>query len=219
MSEGARVVQVVAGCTPEDAFESLVSRLEKADQYEVRDVGETVFGERRVSIRRAGLRYSVVVFEGGDQYPAGTVVRTTVPSNSFAETAAVDSDPQLRAVVSTARDVYEAIDGETRAAYGLERHQPMIAPLSRDDLPPSDRPFLTWLDVFPPEEVETVGRDTLLSAPAPRVEALADGSVLVASKNPESIDPDPLEAVADHVGIPSWEDRPHERASASDFEE
>ncbi|PSQ45138.1 hypothetical protein BRD17_02285 [Halobacteriales archaeon SW_7_68_16] len=52
--------------------------------------------------------------------------------------------------------------------------------------------------------MEVIGRDLLLSAPAPRVGELADGSILVASYHPESDWVKALDDVATHLGIPTW---------------
>jgi len=68
------------------------------------------------------------------------------------------------------------------------------------------RPFITWLDIYPPAEVETIGREKLLSAPAPRAEELDDGSVLIASKHPLEIGEGHFPEVSDHLGIPDWAD-------------
>ena len=101
----------------------------------------------------------------------------------------------------------------------LETGQGPSVPVPDGDVPPSTSEFIGWFDIYPPAEVETIGRETLLSAPAPYVEELDDGSVLLVSKHPADADPGPLDEVADHVGIRSWEDYPDERASRSDFEE
>jgi hypothetical protein len=68
------------------------------------------------------------------------------------------------------------------------------------------RRFLTWLDIYPPAEVATIGRETLLSAPAPRVEELEDGSVLMAIRHPLDVSMKQLRFVSKHLDIPHWAD-------------
>ena len=66
------------------------------------------------------------------------------------------------------------------------------------------RKYTTWLDIYTPDEVETIGRETLLSAPAPRIDELTDGSVLIASKHPLEVSEHQLDDVGSHLGIPTW---------------
>lgn len=68
------------------------------------------------------------------------------------------------------------------------------------------RAYITWFDIYAPAEVETIGRDPLRSAPAPRVEEGDDGSVMIISKHPLDASDDALSAVSDHLGIPTWLD-------------
>lgn len=68
------------------------------------------------------------------------------------------------------------------------------------------RKYITWLDIYPPAEVAAIGREKLLSAPAPRVEELSNGSVLIASKHPLEIGGEALMAVSNHLGISPWGD-------------
>lgn len=57
---------------------------------------------------------------------------------------------------------------------------------------------LGWMHVFTPEQVETLGRERLLSAPATRIEELDDGSVALAVTLG---DEDEQDGVAAHIGI------------------
>lgn len=59
---------------------------------------------------------------------------------------------------------------------------------------------LYWLQILPPGMVESVGRETLLSAPAWRVEELDDGAVLFASY-PYPHFPENESAIEEHVGV------------------
>jgi hypothetical protein len=66
------------------------------------------------------------------------------------------------------------------------------------------RKYITWLDIYTPDEVEIIGRKTLMSAPAPRIDELTDGSVLIASKHPLEVSEHQLDDVGSHLAIPTW---------------
>jgi len=109
-------------------------------------------------------------------------------------------------MIASVIDLQTTIENPALKSYGIASHQPVAAPLPEDENPASPRRFISWLDLYPPEEVETIGRERLLSAPAPRVEELSDGSVLVVSKHPLS--DDPIDDIAEHMGIHFWGDDP-----------
>lgn len=215
-----KTVFVSDGPETSTIYDSILSHVAESGDYIVRNEGENMLGEGRINVTRRDLKFKMIVFEGfGDEYPEGTLVRITVPSGTFEESSEVDSSAALEALIETTKEVYEEIEVPKKAAYGIEDHQPMIAPVSKDDLPPSKRRFLTWLDIFSPAEVEALGREDLLTAPAHLVESLNDGSIVIVSKHPTRTDPAPLDRVANHVGIQSWEDYPDKRASRSNFDE
>jgi len=216
----ANVVILTKGAETVALYDQVLSFVSDDGDYTVRNEGENMLGQKRINVSRDSFKFKILVFNGlGDEFPETTLVQINVPSGTFGEESVVDSSAAFDSVVATTKEIYNEIEVSEKATYSLENHQPMHAPLSGDDLPPTDRAFLTWLDIFPPSEVEAIGHDHLLAAPATRVREFDDGSVLLVSKHPEDSDPDPLDEVAEHLGIRSWEDYPNERASRSDFDE
>jgi len=213
-------VTLTEGAETAALYEQILSFVTDSDDYTVRNEGENMLGQKRINVSRDTLKFKILVFDGlGDEFPETTLIQINVPSGTFDDESVVDSSAAFDSVVATTKEIYNEIEVSEKVAYSLENNQPMHAPLSEDDLPPTDRAFLTWLDIFPPSEVKAIGREHLLAAPAMRVEEFDDGSVLLVSKHPANLDPDRLDDVAEHVGIRSWEDYPHERASRSEFDE
>ncbi|WP_265109404.1 hypothetical protein [Halosolutus halophilus] len=79
-------------------------------------------------------------------------------------------------------------------------------PVTAESLTHDEYACLSWLTVFTPPMVETYGRETLLSAPAYRIEELDGGAIiLVCHDKPLDWDTD-CRAVADHIGLPLLQD-------------
>lgn len=210
----------VAKDEPVDGVQQrLLSHVKSSDQYTVNEESENKLGEYEIIVTRNDLMLTITALEGlGHEYPQATIVRITVASGTFEARSPEESTVAYNAFIKTAKETYAEIETAAKASYGIEEHQPMHHPVSEDDLPPSDRKFLTWLDIFPPEEVETIGEQRLLTAPADVSEQLPDGSIILVSRHMPDY-PEPLDDIADHVGIPSWQDYPEERASETDFEQ
>lgn len=80
-------------------------------------------------------------------------------------------------------------------------------PFTAESLARDRYEHLGWITVFTPPMVETYGRETLLSAPAWKTTELDDGGVLVvAYEDPHDPEPDGKDAVAEHIGLPSFSD-------------
>ncbi|WP_018257368.1 hypothetical protein [Halomicrobium katesii] len=214
----SKIIHITKGQPVEEIHQRLLSYIDSSDQYTLQNNGENAFGEKRINVKKDALRFKIVISEGtGHEYPEGTIVRIFAPYDTFEPETVVDATKAYDALIKTAKETYAEIETAVKASYGIEEHQPMHHPVSADDLPPSDRKFLTWLDIFPPEEVETIGEQRLLTAPADVSEQLPDGSIILVSKHmPDH--PEPLDDIADHVGIRSWQDYPEERVSETNFE-
>lgn len=119
-----------------------------------------------------------------------------------------DTDELLDQFAELVATGYLATDGPPLAAHA---QPPMIRagvhatdspPFTAESLAHDAYESLSWLTVFTPPVVETYGRETLLSAPAPIVTELDDGAVLlVAYDDPLDPQPDGYTDVADHVGL------------------
>ncbi|MCU4802307.1 hypothetical protein OB920_18175 [Halobacteria archaeon HArc-gm2] len=221
LEESIKAVFVLPERSRDEAFEVVVEFAETADSYEIEEIQEDDLGARyRVYVSVDDMLLSIIFTDGNSDHPDGNLVQIRYTIGPTLEnTSEIAGAKPLHKIAETVKHLYAVLDGHPRAVFGIETYQNQKAPLSVDDLPPTDRKFLTWLDLFPPKEVEAIGRNRLLSAPAPHVEELADGGILLISKHPVTIDPATIDEVADHVGIKCWEDYPHERASASDFED
>lgn len=115
--------------------------------------------------------------------------------------------PRCRTLVDAVRTIYLATESRPLLVYSCSIEQGFTEPPTEHAGAEGQRSYLTWLDVFTPAEVDAVGRERLLAAPAPRVEELDDGGVLVCSEHPlrqEGVHE--LADVATHLGIPHWLD-------------
>lgn len=75
--------------------------------------------------------------------------------------------------------------------------------LDRERLAAGELPGVVWCQVVPPELVDTVGEERLLSAPVHRAERLADGAVfLVLHDFPGAEGIVEVPPVAEHLGVP-----------------
>jgi len=108
---------------------------------------------------------------------------------------------------------YEATDQTPLAAYAeTPLHATAIGatgnpPATAESLAHDEYEHLSWVTVFPPEMVDTYGRETLLTAPAWKTMELDDGAILlVAHEDPHEVEPEKLPRVADHIGLKSYAD-------------
>ena len=74
--------------------------------------------------------------------------------------------------------------------------------LNRDRIENDELPGVYWFQIVPPAIVVSVGEETLLSAPAYRVERLSDGSVLLVLREYPGGEASEREG-ASHLGVPS----------------
>lgn len=146
-------------------------------------------------------------------------VEVSIDELLFREAAESEAAPSLETrlddAVELVTELYLATDDRVRVGYGVPAyHVEAILdglvglPATGESLTEDAIEYASWLTVFPPELVESYGRDTLLSAPAWRVEELPDGGVLlVAYERPDRPDGDALDAVHDHLGLSEqWPD-------------
>jgi hypothetical protein len=125
------------------------------------------------------------------------------------ETGWFDTDPeaQIDRLFALVRWVYEATDDTPAVVYGLDPNYVQLIldgmieiPVTTAGLDDARIGYVGWFVVFPPAMVDRYGRDTLLSAPAARIEEYDDGAVLVAAyENPAAWrDTEPLN---DYLGL------------------
>jgi len=126
-----------------------------------------------------------------------------------------DSSGQAEAIETLVRIVrvgYEATDQRPIAVYVESApHSYYIGeaecpPFTAESLAHDGYHHLSWLTVFTPPMVERYGRETLLSAPAWKVEKLDDGGVLIVSHGNVAEWQEDGRAVANHIGLPWYED-------------
>jgi hypothetical protein len=122
------------------------------------------------------------------------------------------NDEALDTLIECIGTGYTATDDRPLAIYAeTPKHRFHLGevkqpPVTAESLAHEEYACLSWLTVFTPPMVETYGRETLLSAPAYRVEELEDGAiVLVCHDKPFDWDTE-CRAVADHVGLPLLQD-------------
>lgn len=201
-------------------FGNVSDYLQQNDVYEIIEVHPDENGPRsRIIFFKEDIVPSIHVRDGTyfEDYPDYTVIEVNVGIGQELE-AATESDflatDEMQALIETTVDLYTGLSISPKVGFGEETYQSERSPITSESFPPEERRFLTWCDIFSPAEVETIGRETLLSAPAPRVETLADGSILLISKNP--VDNTPPEAVSEHVGIQTITDY-SDHVSRSEF--
>jgi len=182
--------------------EEVITFIEEHDEYELHEDGEDIMGRSRLHFSRGAVKIKAVFDDKSAKYPGGTLGKFRVQVRRLDGTADLDDAPDLWRLIESSTDIYSLLPQNAVAVYSIEPGQGPSVPVADGDVPPCDREFISWFDVYPPGEVEAIGRETLISAPAPHVEELDDGSVLVVSKHPTS--GTSLEEVADHIGIPSW---------------
>lgn len=205
MSESIKIDILLPGQRAEAVVRETARFTERTDRYSLREEGEDVTGNYRIYIERDGL-FMEVRRANLHGYEDGTVVRFRVQPDRIDDTTSLDEGTDVAAVIEAVKDVYQLIDDVPAMGVGFDQYQPEAAPLDGDEFPPAQRKFISWLDVYSPKEVERIGRDRLLSAPAHRTDELDDGSVLVLSKHPCT--QESLDEVSDHIGITSWENLP-----------
>lgn len=119
---------------------------------------------------------------------------------------------KLDALVEMVRVGYEATEERPLAAYVetpkhlLQQSDAELPPFTAESLLRDEYEYLSWGTVFTPPMVEHYGRERLRSAPAWRVTELDDGAIFVACHDrPLDWDAD-CRDVAEHLGLPSFEE-------------
>lgn len=148
-------------------------------------------------------------FWGIDSYSQETPPVVTVSANNHvfdSEDPVVDG-PSFSKFVDFAVEIHEILNPSF--AYGVELYDMTEPPLVDGDLDAPLLMFVPWFTVFTPAQVAELGRETVLATPAPRVEELDDGCILMITHNPlaEAVDVD----VEANLGIPSARDYDRER--------
>jgi len=175
---------------------------ESKDGYELFEKGVDLTGTLRIIFARDGFDIELRTTESPSRHQNGTVATFYVEGERLNDTRDLAEAENILALIAAVKEIYTAIESPPVMCYGVGPSQPLAAPTPDSAYPSSPRRFISWLDIYPPEEVEQIGRETLLSAPAPQVEELNDGSILIISKHPCS--DDPIEEIADHIGIHFW---------------
>lgn len=110
---------------------------------------------------------------------------------SEAERQVEEPGKMVEPLLSIVRETYAALDEPPDYVYGLDPshtahvHERFGPPVEAEDLAAGQVQDVSWLMLFPPDMVETYGRQFLLDAPVWRAEELEDGAVLlVAFANP-----------------------------------
>lgn len=124
----------------------------------------------------------------------------------------VSGDEALSELLTLLRVAYNQVSPKPVAVFSQDPNHAfnirMIGgpPITAESLANDRLRYLPWLAVFPPAMVESYGRETLLSAPAWKVEELDDGAILIVCH--DDIDDWQADgrAVADHIGLPWYED-------------
>ncbi|MBO4249270.1 hypothetical protein IL252_15750 [Halomicrobium sp. IBSBa] len=178
-------------------IESLANIVQENEEYKLQKRRNDITGTPRLLFSRDGFNIEFRSPRSGE-----STGRFRVQAGRINEKTDLTDIPNLREMINAFVDLYTAIDGSPVMGFGIAPSQPVAVPLPEGDYPSSPRRFINWLDLYPPEEVERIGRQTLLSTPAPEVEELDDGSILVVSKHPFS--DDPIEDIANHIGIHFW---------------
>lgn len=189
----------------ENAYQKTIEFIGRDEEYELLEQGQDLIGRSQIHFAKNGFNIEFVADDNSSKYSAGTLVMLHVQDERLSVGNQLDEASNLWEVIDAAKEFYLAHDDLQSAVYGVESQQGIVsAPAPDGEVPPFDRQFITWFDIYHPNEVESVGREHLLATPAPHVEELDDGAILVVSKHPTS--GDSLDAVADHLGIPTWKD-------------
>lgn len=143
------------------------------------------FIERADSTRAWGTEYAPIVLHDS--------------VSEFDRSMEIDS-PLLSAFLDIAIRVYEVVETPV-LAYGVELYDMNEPIVPNEDVHSPELDHFPWLTFFSPARVEQYSRERLLSAPAPRVEELDDGSIVLVTRNPLNLEADT--EVAAHLGIPS----------------
>ncbi|WP_276302586.1 hypothetical protein [Halorussus lipolyticus] len=107
---------------------------------------------------------------------------------------------------------YQATEQKPAAVYAESPpHNYWIAtsgtpPFTAESLAHNQYHHLSWLTIFTPPMVEHYGRETLLSAPAWKVEELDDGAILVVCHDDVAEWQTDCHDVAEHIGLPWYTD-------------
>lgn len=199
---------VVSGADQAEVRRTVQEFLEQRPEYDLRageevSVGMKLSGYRDTPDADSDLHMSVYIGDKDMDYPDSVLVTIYVSAGVLEETTDLDGAPLLWSHVAATKDLYELLSDKSVAAHGVEGLQGVLQLISGATTPPT-REYVSWLDIYPPEEVTGIGRNHLLSAPVPHVEELDDSAVVIVAKHPLAEPMDTLEAYGDHVGIPPW---------------
>ncbi|ACV49444.1 hypothetical protein [Halomicrobium mukohataei] len=220
LEDAIRVIVAVPKKERDHMSEQVTEHLKQNEAYEVADIlPEAYEYMTEIIFFRGDFILSVYITDGFrlQDYPDCTLIEVDlnigqeIDESSESDFLATD---EIQALIETTVDLYTGLSTSPKVGFGEETYQSEVSPISGESFPPEERRFLTWCDIFSPAEVDAIGRETLLSAPAPRAETLADGSILLISKNP--VDNTPPEAVSEHVGIQTMTDY-SDHVSRSEF--
>ncbi|ACV49446.1 hypothetical protein [Halomicrobium mukohataei] len=218
LEDEARSVIAIPQEQTEYGLSQVTELLKESTENKVIEVQRDAFhGKHEVFFSVGDVIMSILVIDGHkiEHYPGYCLIEFTNNNvRDLENTSDFLNTDHMDIMVATATDLYDRLTELPKVGFGIETYQSEGIPISGESFPPADRDFLTWFDIFSPAEVEAIGRETLLSAPAPRVEALEDGSILLISKNP--VDNAPPEEVSEHVGIQTMTDY-SDHVSRSEF--
>lgn len=201
---------VVPGDDEEAVRRRVLGFLEDADEYDVPNASESaaagaflILGYREMSDGDSNHQFSVDIGREKDQYPDSVLVVVSAPEEVLEETADLDDAPILWSFIEMTKDIYRVVSDDPVAAHGVAKEQGVLVLVTGETTPPT-REYVSWMDIFPPEEVEQIGRDRLLSAPVAHREELEDGSIVTVLNHPLNTSPEPLAEFAAHIGLTSW---------------
>jgi hypothetical protein len=169
------------------------------DVPEITSISNLKHYEYTANSRNIDLLYSPLVkyFLADSQYLDGRVHTTdishTAPLEQFIELVIIG---------------YQATEQKPAAVYAESpphNHwigQSEIPPFTAESLAHDQYHHLSWLTIFTPPMVEHYGRETLLSAPAWKVEELEDGAILVVCHDDVAEWRTDCHDVAEHIGLP-----------------
>ena len=185
-------------------FESKEELNRLCDVYEALIADESVIGisDAPADPDSASLTVeSSLGFWGIDAHSNERPPRVTVSASThiFADEDAVVDAPSFSEFVDFAIAIQEVLDPVF--TYGVELYDMTEPPFAGESLSATTLNFVPWFTVFTPPLVDNIGRETLVSTPAARVEELDNGGVLLVTHNPLAMEVDA--EILDHVGLPS----------------
>ncbi|WP_159076952.1 hypothetical protein [Halococcoides cellulosivorans] len=117
----------------------------------------------------------------------------------------VELDEPLREFINIMEICYMAVDERPIAVYSFTPDTPhdlRKPPITAESIAEGRLLYLPWLAIFTPQMIDYYGRETLLSAPAWKVEELNDGSIMTVCHDNVLDWMEDCRDVADHIGLP-----------------